>query len=311
MILLRLASLADDLDRRQLHKEANEVDNIIQSFVSFDKPARIYYDNDADGLFSAFLFKYYSGANVISMVPISAGFELRREDNVMSVVLDARTKAGNEDLRIDHHEGGIIKPTDIVDTSAPSCAGLVASIFDVSVDPQVLREMNNLDSGKPTIYNWDQAEKKMSFVPQAALESWDEFEKLMEKVGIQKMDLVSIQSPGPIEEVGSVRAFGNWDMPGVETDKYVGYFINTEYPRGEAFTVLGRMYSDKRPDEPYQIFIANSPARKDLNIGGLISQMKQQYGFENGGGRADVGGCNFKDEQLAQKVYEAILNAAK
>ena len=307
MILLKLASLADELDKRQLHKEANEVDDIIQSFVSFDKPVRLYYDSDADGLFSAFIFKYYSGANVISMTPVSAGFDLRKEGKVLSVVVDARSKAGNEDLRIDHHEGGIVKSSDIIDTSAPSCAGLIAGIFDAALDPKVLQEMNSLDSGKPTVYNWEQAEKKISFIPQAALENWEEFEKVMEKNDIKKLDIVSTEAPGPIQEIGQVKAFGNWDMPGTETDKYVSYFINIEYPKGEPFTVIGRMYTDQKPSEPYQIFMANSPTRKGVNVGAVLTQMKQQFGFENAGGREGVGGANFKDEETAQQVYEAIL----
>lgn len=307
----KLLTLADQLDQRKLFKEANIIDRIIYAVISFDKPVRVYYDNDADGIFSALIFKYYSGADVISMTPVNPGFELQKEGDVTYVVLDARSKDGNEDLRIDHHEGGIIKESDIVDTSVPSCAGLVSRLFEAPIDPKVLHEMDSLDSGNPTVLNWDAAETKLNTdISQEALEHWEVFEKVMSDLSIDRLDTSSIEAPGTIEEIGNARAFGNWEMPGEETDGYLNYFINVEYPKDIPFTVVGRMRSSKKPEEPYQIFIANSPARKDINIGNMLEQFKRHYEM-NAGGRADVGGCNFVDKNKAQQVYEAILNIVK
>lgn len=242
------------------------------------------------------------------MTPVNPGFDLQREEDEMCVVLDVRSKNGNEDLRIDHHAGGVIKESDIIDIDAPSCAGLVAEVFDVQLHPEVLMELNNLDSGNPTKFNWDQAEKKLSSnLSQGIFEDWNQFKNIMSDVGIIPFEIKDLEVPGPINGTETVRLFGNWDMSGDMTDKYVGYFINVEYPKGNPFTVVGRMRTDKKPAEPYQIFMANSPTKKNINIGVIIEQMKQQFGPFNGGGRQDVGGCNFANEEEAQKIYEAIL----
>lgn len=310
--IYKLAALADLLDKRGYLEEANMLGRVIYSTVSFDKPVRVYYDNDADGIFSYLIFKYYSGANIIGAEPGSAGFDLKRDDDrAMYVVLDTRSASGVEDLRIDHHQGGKIKETDIVDTSALSCAGLVASIFAAgSVDPKVIQELNALDGGRPTYFDWSNAEfKTLQTMKKEAFESWDVFTAELEGFGVKKLEKKDIEKPEGIEEIGLVRTFGSWDMHGSSLDKYVSYFINVEYPKGEAFTELGKTYSaDRRPEEPYQIFIANSPGRTDLNIGSMLEQIKKQMPQINCGGRANVGGASFADKDVAEKVYQEILN---
>lgn len=312
-MIYKLAALADLLDQKGHLEEANMLGRVIYSAVSFDKPVRVYYDNDADGIFSYLIFKYYSGANIIGAEPGSAGFDLKRDDDrAMYVVLDTRSASGTEDLRIDHHQGGQIKETDIVDTSAPSCAGLVASIFAAgSVDPKVIQELNALDGGRPTYFNWNNAEfKTLQTMKKEAFEDWDVFVEELNSFGVKKLEKEDVKKPEGIQEIGLARTFGSWDTEGSSMDKYVSYFINAEYPTGEPFTVLGRTYSsDKRPEEPYQIFIANSPGRTDLDIGNLIEILKKQMPeLTNGGGRNNVGGCSFADKEAAEKVYQEILN---
>lgn len=315
LMIYKLAALADLLDQKGLLEEANVLSRVIYSAVSFNKPVRVYYDNDADGIFSYLLFKYYSGANIISAEPGSAGFDLKKDDEqAMYVVLDSRSASGAEDLRIDHHQGGQIKETDIVDISSPSCAGLVASIFAAgSVDPKVIQELNALDGGKPTYFDWNNAEfKTLQTMKKEAFESWNVFTAELEKFGVKKLEKGNIEKPEGIEEVGLARTFGSWDTPGSSMDKYIGYFINIEYPIGNPFTVLGRTYSiDRRPEEPYQIFIANSPGRTDLNIGGLIESLKKEISELTGGGRENVGGCSFADKDAAEKVYQEILKRVR
>jgi nanoRNase/pAp phosphatase (c-di-AMP/oligoRNAs hydrolase) len=71
------------------------------------------------------------------------------------------------------------------------------------------------------------------------------------------------------------------------------------------------MYSTKRPELPFQIFIANSPTRSDVDVGSLILSLKSRFeGFE-GGGRQSVGGCNFKTEEQAQQVFDSIITSVK
>ena len=315
-MIYKLAQLADLLDQKGLLEEANMLGRAIYSAVSFDKPVRVYYDDDADGIFSYLLFKYYSGANIISAEPGSAGFELKKEDDrAMYVTLDTRSSSGAEDLRIDHHQGGQIKETDIVDTSSPSCAGLVASIFAAgSIDPKVIQELNALDSGKPTYFDWNNAElKTLQAMKKEAFEDWNIFIAELEDFGVKKLEKKDIEKPEGIEEVGLARTFGSWDTSGTSMDKYVTYFINVEYPTGKPFTVLGRTYSiDKRPEEPFQIFIANSPARVDLDIGSMLELLKKQMPeLTNCGGRNSVGGCSFADKDAAEKVYQEILNRVR
>lgn len=312
LMVYELATLADLLDQKGFLEEANILGRVIYSAVSFDKPVRVYYDNDADGIFSCLLFKYYSGANVISAEPGSAGFDLKKDnDKVMCIVLDSRSASGEEDLRIDHHQGGQVKETDIIDTTAPSCAGLVASIFAAgSVDPKVIQELNALDSGKPTYFDWNNAELKgLQTIRKEAFEDWNMFVVSLESFGIKKFEKGNIEKPEDIKEIGLARTFGNWDTSEDHKSKYTSYFINVGYLTGEPFTVLGRTYSlSKRPKEPYQIFIANSPARVDLDIGSMLERLKKQMPNINCGGRSDVGGASLATKEEAEKVYQIILD---
>ncbi|MBT3297632.1 hypothetical protein HN385_01810 [archaeon] len=63
--------------------------------------------------------------------------------------------------------------------------------------------------------------------------------------------------------------------------------------------------------EPYQLFIKRSRVNAHLNIGNIITEVKEKLGITNGGGRDSVGGINTSDKQKAIDALKLITEIIK
>jgi hypothetical protein len=119
---------------------------------------RLFFHTDMDGTVAANLIQLHSGAKIVQLVPCQHSEyrgKLEREGGILNVFVDCRSTNRDEDVRIDHHESGedkeyLARETVILEPSYKSAASLVAKVFNVKVEKQVLKELDKADSADPT-----------------------------------------------------------------------------------------------------------------------------------------------------------------
>ncbi len=73
---------------------------------------------------------------------------------------------------------------------------------------------------------------------------------------------------------------------------------------------LIKVVKDNHP-EPYQLFVKRSGVNANLNIGNIITEVKNKVGITNGGGRDSVGGINTSDKKKAIQALRLITQIIK
>ncbi|MGV8172411.1 MAG: hypothetical protein ACP5OA_06995 [Candidatus Woesearchaeota archaeon] len=127
------------------------------------KSIRLYYHCDMDGTIAAALIKLFSDAKIVEYIPCPyQNFQkLEEKKGILDVFVDCRAKDRNEDIRIDHHGSGekadyLQKENIIVDTRFDSAVRLVALVLNINskmtIDENILRQMDKVDSGRITIF---------------------------------------------------------------------------------------------------------------------------------------------------------------
>ncbi|MBN2112327.1 hypothetical protein JW707_04495 [Candidatus Woesearchaeota archaeon] len=125
------------------------------------KKIRLFFHTDLDGAISANLIQLFSGAHIVSFVPCP--FQNypkpdKTSPDVLDVFVDCRSRDRNEDVRIDHHASGedeeyLKRKGVLLDVSFKSAVSLVAHYLGVSVDKQILEEMDKVDSGVKNVFS--------------------------------------------------------------------------------------------------------------------------------------------------------------
>jgi len=124
------------------------------------KKIRLFFHTDMDGTVSASLIQLFSGAKIVKYVPCPFQNYPKPEKlsaDVLDVFVDCRSREKNEDIRIDHHAGGedkeyLDREGIVVDSKYKSAVSLVAHYLNIKVNKQILKEMDEKDSGHKNVF---------------------------------------------------------------------------------------------------------------------------------------------------------------
>lgn len=157
------------------------------------KRVRIFFHTDLDGVVGAIMLKFFCGVDVVKLVPAYPNYPKPESlPGVLDVFVDCRARDKDEDIRIDHHtskddnkeylerEGIIVEP------KFKSIPSLIAKLFNLNINPKILKLTDDMDSGRKNILSTRKISNstlyKLFFKPGLKISDFENYDTFLDKL---------------------------------------------------------------------------------------------------------------------------------